>query len=145
MKAGSTSPLNLSNNACAMLILYEVVKFDHEKKTVIFQGTVFCWRPKQSSVISSLCRTAPCEVIVLCFANVEVPFRYVFVQMQKELSWFRDKFQRIRWGKSLFGSMASSWHEKICSWHEYTVGVGVKLATLFVGSRCHVLERQTHD
>lgn len=52
MKAGSTSPLNLSNNACAMLILYEVVKFDHEKKTVIFQGTVFCWRPKIQNKLS---------------------------------------------------------------------------------------------
>jgi hypothetical protein len=130
-----------------MLILYEVVKFDHEKKQSSSKEPCFVGAQKSriSSVISSLCRTAPCEVIVLCFANVEVPFRYVFVQMQKELSWFRDKFQRIRWGKSLFGSMASSWHEKICSWHEYTVGVGVKLATLFVGSRCHVLERQTHD
>ena len=63
----------------------EAVKFD---RTKIWNCILLAWVKTcgAQNKLNYLCRIiTSCEVIVM-FANVEVPFGYVFVQTRKELS-----------------------------------------------------------
>jgi len=63
----------------------EAVKFDCTKK---WNCILLAWMKTcgTQNKLNHLCRIITSYEVIVMFGNVEVPFRYVFVQMQKELS-----------------------------------------------------------